>query len=131
MSRETVERVRTLYQAMNDRDPEAAAELMHPDVEWVPDRRVGTGPVRGRERVVRFFEDRAEMFERVVEEIERLFETDDRVLVFLRVEGRGESSGAEFEIRIAHLWTLRDGLLVRGEGYGDRDEALAAAGLSD
>jgi ketosteroid isomerase-like protein len=55
MSQENVEIVRQLYSAMNARDVEAFAELADPDVEWIPDSRVGQGPVRGRENIVRFF----------------------------------------------------------------------------
>jgi ketosteroid isomerase-like protein len=131
MSEENVEIVRRLYRAMDARDVEAAAELVHPDAEWIPDSRVGEGPARGRENVIRFFTDRAEMFDELRVEIERFWETDDRVLVFVRVTGRGAASGAAFDIRIGHLWTVRDGVVVRGEGYGDRDEALKAAGLSE
>ena len=61
------------------------------------------------------------MFESVATVTERLMDADDKVLAFVRVTGVGRASGAEFDIRIAHLWTLRDGLVVRGEGYGDRD----------
>jgi len=68
------------------------------------------------------------MFDDVATEAERM-DADDKVLAFVRVTGVGTASGAEFDIRIAHLWTLRDGLVVRGEGYGDRDRALEAAGL--
>jgi hypothetical protein len=41
------------------------------------------------------------------------------------------AAGADVDIRIAHPWTLRDGLVVRGEGYGDRREALEAAGVDE
>ena len=40
-------------------------------------------------------------------------DADDKVLAFVRVTGVGRARGAEFDIRIAHLWTLRDGLVVR------------------
>jgi ketosteroid isomerase-like protein len=53
------------------------------------------------------------------------------VLVFVRVTGRGEASGASFDIHVGHVWTVRDGVVVRGEGYGHREEALEAAGLSE
>jgi ketosteroid isomerase-like protein len=131
MSRLSLETVQRLYEAMNARDLACAIELADPDVEWVPDSRVAEGAIRGRANVGRFFMDRAEMFERLHVEVERCWEKDDRVLVFLRVAGRGQASGAEFEIRIGHLWTVRDGLLVRGEGYGDRREALKAAGIDE
>jgi ketosteroid isomerase-like protein len=116
---------------MNTRDLALVAELAHPDVEWIPDQRVGEGPIRGHENITRFFLDQAEMFEQLHFEVERCWEKGDRVLVFLRVTGRGQASGAEFDIRIGHVWTLRDGLVVRGEGYGDRHEALKAARIEE
>jgi len=131
MSAENIEAIGNLYRAMNDRDPEAIADLVHPTAEWVPDARVGEVPVRGLDNIVRFFSDRAEMFESVATVTERLMDADDKVLAFVRITGVGRASGAEFDIRIAHLWTLRDGLIVRGEGYGDRDRALEAAGLGE
>ncbi len=130
MSGQNVEIVRRLYEAMNARDADAVTELAHPDVEWIPDSRVGEGPIRGRDNVIRFFAERAAMLDELRAETERCWGKDDRVLVFVRVTGRGHASGAEFEIRIGHLWTLRDGVVVRGEGYGDRGKALEAAGVS-
>jgi ketosteroid isomerase-like protein len=80
---------------------------------------------------MRFQIERLEMFGELRVEIERLWDLGDQVLVFIRLIGSGVRSGAGFDIRIAHLWTLKDGLAVRGEGYGDRDEALEAAGLTE
>jgi uncharacterized protein len=131
MSQENIEIVRRVYEAMNARDVAGAAERVHRDATWIPDRRVGEGPIRGRENVIRFFVDRAEVFGQLEVEAERFWDKDDQVLVFVRVTGRGQASGAEFEIRIGHLWTVRDGLVVRGQGYGDRSEALKAAGVSE
>jgi uncharacterized protein len=131
VSQENVEIVRRVYEAMNARDFATVAELAHPDATWIPDSRVGEGPIRGRENVIRFFTDRAEVFGQLDAKPERYWEKDDTVVVFVRVTGRGQGSGAEFEIRIGHLWTVRDGVVVRGEGYGDRSEALKAAGVSE
>jgi ketosteroid isomerase-like protein len=71
------------------------------------------------------------MFGELRTEVERVYEADDKVLALIRVSGQGAASGAGFEIRIAHLWTIRNGLVVRGEGYGDREQAFEAAGLSE
>ena len=130
MSEENVEVINRLYRAMDDQDAVAFGDIASPDIEWVPDWRVGEGPVRGREQVIRFFWTRAEVFEELRTEPERVWDLGDRVLVFVRHTGTGASSGAGFDIRIAHLWALSDGVVVRGEGYADRDEALEAAGLS-
>ena len=131
MSTGNAEVVRRLYAAMDDRDIATIMELAHPDAEWIPDPRVGEGPVRGREKVIAFFLDRAEMFGEVRTELERLWERDDQVLAFIQVAGEGRASGAGFDVRIAHLWTLRDGVLVRGQGFGNRREALEAIGLTE
>ena len=131
MSQENVEIVRRAYETWNARDVEALAELADPDLEWIPDSRVGQGPIRGRGNMIRFFMEQADVFEEFRVEPERFWGIDDKVLVFLRVTGSGGASGAGFDIRIGHLWTLRDGLLVQGEGHANRDEALEAAGLSE
>lgn len=116
---------------MDARDVETVTRLAHPDLEWIPDGRVGEAPVHGRENVIRFFVDRAAMFDEVETGVERIWERGDRVLAFIVVAGRGQASGAPFEIRIGHLWTLRHGVLVRGEGFGDREEARRAAGVPE
>lgn len=81
--------------------------------------------------MIRYFMDRAEMFDELHIEPERFWTKEDRVLVFLLVTGRGQASGAPFEIQIAHLWSVAGGVVVSGQGYGDRSEALTAAGLSE
>jgi ketosteroid isomerase-like protein len=131
MSGQNAEIVRRLYQAMNAQDEKGGAMLTHPDAEWIPDSRLGIEPIQGRDDIIRFFTDQATMFDGLRAEPERFWETGDRVLVFVRFTGRGQASGAGFDIRIAHLWTVRNGLVVRGEAYGNRDEGLEAAGLSD
>jgi ketosteroid isomerase-like protein len=131
MSEGNVDVIQRLYGAMDVQDAEALAEIASPDMEWIPDWRVGEGPVRGIEEVIRFFRGRAEVLEELRTEPERVWDLGDRVLVFVRHTGSGTTSGAGFDIRIAHLWTLRDGVVVRGEGYADRDEALEAAGISE
>jgi ketosteroid isomerase-like protein len=131
MSEENVDVIQRFYLAMDAQDAEALAEIAAPDMEWIPDWRVGEGPIRGMEEVIRFFMGRAEVFEELRAEPERVWDLGDRVLVFVRHTGSGTTSGAGFDIRIAHLWTLRKGVVVQGEGYADRDEALEAAGLSE
>ena len=65
-------------------------------------------------------------------EPERFFDVDEeRVLVFVRVTATGGGSGVPVEIDGAHEFTIREGLLVRVKVYGDRADALEAAGLSE
>ena len=59
-------------------------------------------------------------------EAEEFIQVGDRILVLIHWSGRGKESGAEIEGRGAHLWTFRDGLVVRHETYRDRGTARAA-----
>jgi ketosteroid isomerase-like protein len=54
---------------------------------------------------------------------------DDRVFTSSRFTGRGRTSGVPADWHLAVIFTIRDGKVVRGEEYFDRDEALEAAGL--
>jgi ketosteroid isomerase-like protein len=63
---------------------------------------------------------------------ERYFDVDDeRVLVFVQVTATGQTSGASVEVRNAHEFTIRDGLIVRFKVHHDRSEALEAVGLDE
>ena len=62
---------------------------------------------------------------------DRFFDVDDeRVLVFVRWTASGERSGATVEIKMAHEFTFRDGLIVRVKVHPDRADALRAVGLA-
>ena len=54
---------------------------------------------------------------------------EDRVLLLIRVRGRGKSSGAKVDSRGGWLLTVRGGMAVRVDAYLERREALEAAWL--
>jgi ketosteroid isomerase-like protein len=64
-------------------------------------------------------------------EPERYLDAHDRVVVFVRVVGRGAASGAPFEMEVTHVWTIRAGRARSIHVYRNRSEALEAAGLSE
>jgi len=132
MSQENVGIVREIYA-----DPRGligtASERAVPTVEFdftdvYPDRPV----LRGVEEMRRFRETGPWSGSPVHIEAERFFDVDDeRVLAFVRVKATGRDSGVEVELKPAHLFTIRDGLLVRFKAYRDRGQALEAAGLEE
>jgi ketosteroid isomerase-like protein len=132
VSRENVEIVRSVYA-----DPRgltaAASGKVAPDAEFdftaaYPDRPV----MRGVEELRRFRDSGPWAGSPIHFEPERFFDVDgERVLVFARVSATGQGSGAPVEIRAAHEFTIRDGLVVRFKVYGSRDEALEAVGLRE
>jgi ketosteroid isomerase-like protein len=106
------------------------AGRMAPDVEFdftavYPDKPV----MNGIEELRRFREQGP--WEELRFEPERFFDVDEEhVLVFVRVNATGKGSGVPVDLRNAHEFTIRDGMLVRFKVYRDRDEALEAAGLT-
>jgi ketosteroid isomerase-like protein len=66
MSRENVEIVRSIYEAVNRRDPDAAFRDQDPKVELTtPERGFNSGTYRGREEIQRYWQEMFSAFEAV------------------------------------------------------------------
>jgi uncharacterized protein len=132
MSQENLEVVRRVYDALNHSDWEAAFEAAEPDVELVPpDRSPASAPVRGVEEVRAWAADQQQTVGDLSIEVEELIGADQSIVALIRLRVRPHGADADFELRIAHLWTLRDGKLVRCEVFPEREKALEAAGLQE
>jgi ketosteroid isomerase-like protein len=55
----------------------------------------------------------------------------DQVIAIVRDRARAKGSNAEIDNEFAHLWTLRDGLIIRFGAFTERAEALEAAGVRE
>jgi ketosteroid isomerase-like protein len=135
MSQENMEVVRRICALITQGDQEAAWELVSQDFVWDFSRRLIEPVVMyGRDEVRAWVEREREMWEggQQAWQPEELIDVGDKVLAFVRVSGRGKASGAPVESRTWSLWTLRDGMAVKLEYFGDdRASALEAVGLSD
>jgi uncharacterized protein len=132
MSQENVEVVRRGYEAFNRGNLDGMVADFAPTFEYVASGAVpGTrGVYRGPEGFKEFMGWFGE-FSGARADIKELTDAGDRVLAGITARGRGKRSGVESGWHLWHLWTLRDGKVVRGEGFTDRDEALEAAGLRE
>ena len=128
-----MEIVRRFAEAWARQDSDGMAELLDPNVEQ-------HGTVGGLEegRVLRGVSEIRRDDERVEEaweehriEIQQLIDAGDQVVLFHREYQRGRSSGAELMIEAAAIFALRNGRIVRIQGYMDRAGALEAAGLAE
>lgn len=131
MSEDNVELVRKGFEALNRGDRATMARLLAPDVEWhsLAGPIVGVSTIRGREAMLRFWQEILESIEGFRASPEEVTELgDDRVLVVARYEGRGRASGAEVDQRIATIYEIRDGMAAIVRDYESRAEALEAAG---
>jgi ketosteroid isomerase-like protein len=134
MSQENVEVVRRSFQAFAEGGLDAMAEFWDPDIEWRAAEGAidDVGEMHGPEAVRRYMQDWFDMFDDLTVVAEELVDAgDDRVVAVQRVTGRAKVSGIETEIRFSVVYTLRDGKIVQGREYMDKEQALEAAGLRE
>ena len=129
-----VRRVLDAFQmGLEGNDPGAAFDtgLVAVDAEWIPGRGFpGPKSYRGREGFIEFMRSWTEDFEGWSNQIERLIDAgDDRVVGVFRQSGTGKGSGLPVEVRLATVYELEGGQIVRMRIYLDPDEALEAVGL--
>ncbi len=137
MTSANVERAREGYAALGlaikSGDLDAYfTEYMHPEVEWVPlegaldaDASAGHEAVKGRLMAMLEVMGEPEI------EAEEIIDAGDRVVVAIRISGRGRGSGIDIEANWFHVLTPRDDMVARIEWYATRAEALGAAGLRE
>ena len=131
MSQENVDSIRRAYERWNRRDF-GWATLAAPGFEYEAGGAVGaSGSFRGLEGFMRFLEQFWEEFDEAHVEPQELIDAGDSVLAATSFRGRGKQSGVEVNMEVFQLWTFRDGKVIRGQGFFDREEALDAAGLSE
>ena len=131
MSHENVEIVRQVYGAWNRDDPGLA--LYASDVEfdltrWAPDI---PEVARGHDQVQKQFGRLVGMWDELRFEPEKFIEHGDAVVVPVVAYTRGKGSGVTTSVRVAHVYTLRDGLVTSFALHRDLAQALEAVGLSE
>jgi ketosteroid isomerase-like protein len=133
MSQENVEVVREVYRCGELRDWDRLAELFDRDAEQhgtVGGLEEGF-VARGVDEIRQVLESAEEAWDEQWVEPEKFIDAGDQVVVFQREYQRGKTSGIELAADTAAVLDLRDGRIVRVQGFMDRAAALAAAGLSE
>jgi ketosteroid isomerase-like protein len=143
MSQENVELVRRWYLSLLDRPTDAGDERAFVDrafrdyLDEQVEIRVPTGvsggePIfQGREGALQLSATVRNAWAEWRFEPERLLDAGDRVVVFVRVVGKGRASGVPIEMNNAHVVTILNGRIRSIRGYRDRQQALAAVGLRE
>ena len=134
MSQGNVEVVRRVIDVMDAEGFEAALPVFldaaHPDVEWREDPTwPGSAAYRGVEQVRQVIVDRMDTLD-FDQQTEDLIGVDDKVVALVRWVGRGKTSGAQGEISMAMVWTVREQAITKLEFFLDRAQALEAVGLT-
>ena len=134
MSRENVEKLRAAYEAFSRGDFDGFLRYVDPDVVLNPGVTAPDAQAQylGRQALREFFVTiAAGPWEAVIVEPQEMIETEDgRVLCVERWRFQGRD-GLELERKLSSLFTFREGLIVRIDGFTDRAEALEAVGLRE
>jgi ketosteroid isomerase-like protein len=133
---EGVDTWRAFYEAFNRGAFGDAVQFLHPEVELSPALPALEGSnlrgnrYRGRAEVKEFLETISNAWETLTVELEETIEEGDRVLAVENWRARGRD-GIEIKTRLIDVYTFRDGLVVRVDGFRDKAEAREAAGLTE
>ena len=111
--------VRRLYQARGN--PEVIRQVLGSAVRWEVVDGFPYGAVyEGLDSVLQdFFGRLFTTFDEFVANGSEFFESGDHVIALGSYSGRVRSTGKKFTARVAHVWTLRDGLIVRLQQCAD------------
>jgi ketosteroid isomerase-like protein len=133
MSQENVEVVQASFEAWQRGGLDAAAEFWGTQIDWrCPEGALDDpGPISGVDAMRAYVQDWLDDFDELRFEPEELIDAGEQVVAVQRVSGCAKASGIETELRYAVVYTIRDGKIVRGREYWERDQALEAVGLSE
>jgi ketosteroid isomerase-like protein len=112
----------------NDRD--AGLAVCHPEIEFQSMLGIGGRSYLGHGGIREYYDDIEAAWAEWRVAVERVDEAaDGRVVVVMTMHARGKGSGVEVEDRTAHIWTCRDGRLLRNELYREPEQAVRMLGL--
>jgi ketosteroid isomerase-like protein len=111
--------VRRLYQARGN--PEVISQVLASDVRWEVVDGFPYGAVyEGLDSVLRdFFGRLFTDFDEFVADASEFLESGERVIALGNYSGRARKTGKRFTARFAHVWTLKNGLIVRLQQCAD------------
>ena len=122
--------VRVFSEAVTAGDVEGALEVCHPEIEFLSVLAVSGRRYHGHAGIREYFDDIASAWAEWRVEVHRIVPgPDGRVAIVMSMHVRGKESGATLSERTDHIWTLKDGRLLRNEPFRGRGEALRALGV--
>jgi ketosteroid isomerase-like protein len=139
MSQENVESIRAVYERFSEGDFRASVDLLDPHVvlvlnpEFAPSifTAAHAGALYGIEAIAAYTRDLLEAWRHYTMEAEEIVAAGDGVLVGVCHRGVGRSSGVPTDDGYYTLWSFRGRKVIRIESFGERADALEAAGLRE
>jgi len=121
-----LEKIEELYNAQQNRDIRSILMLMSQDIEIIQSTELPWGGhYTGHDGVKKFLTTLSEHIDSQVQ-VERMIDAGDKIAVVGRTVGKARKTKLEFDVPIVHIWTMREGQVIRFEPYIDNATMLAA-----
>lgn len=121
--------LRAAYAAFNRGDIDAAVEPLDAHIEWSePAEFPGGGTYQGREGAKQYLAQSRAAWAEVISEPEQFIAAGGRIVVFVHARVRSKNSSEWQEVRLADVYTFRNGKAIQMRAFADRQEALRWAG---
>lgn len=136
MSAENVELMRGAYADAAGGNFWALAPLLHEEVVMKQSKKKasltgGARVYRGSRGLEKAARDWFEAWEWFAIDGEEFIDAGENVVVVSRYRALPRHGGAEVDMRMVDVWTLRDGKVVLYRSFDEREEALEAVGLAE
>ena len=122
--------LRDAYAAFNRGDIDAAVQVLDPNVEWTePPEFPGGGTYHGVDAAKRYLTLSRAGAAAVISEPEQLIPSGDRIIVYVHARVLPKDSSTWQEIRLADVYTFRNGRVTHMHAFANRKDALRWAGI--
>lgn len=121
---------RRFAEAITACDRKTALSVCHPEIELRSVLGISGRAYLGLEGILRYLDDVESAWNEWRVEVHRVLDgPDGRVLIEMTMHAQGKESGLSLAERTAHIWTIKDGLLLRNQPYRQPELALRELGL--
>jgi ketosteroid isomerase-like protein len=128
MSEENVEIVRAGIAAYNRGNLDTVVEMCDPEMVF---ETLLSGTHRGKEALRVIYEENQKTLSGHTLDSEELIDLGDKVIAVVQIGGAGPVSQISLDDRIAVVFAIKDGLMVRLQVFRNKEEALEVAGLRE
>jgi ketosteroid isomerase-like protein len=124
--------LREAYAAFNRGDIAAAVRPFDPQIEWTePADFPGGGTYHGHAGATTYLTQSRAAWAEVISEPERFIPAGDRIVVFVHARVRPKDSNEWQDVRLADVYTFRNGKAVSMQAFADRQAALSWVGIKE